>query len=176
VVRRDVYFQILLGTKSGGPPLQRGPLSEEMPWKEIRKKDDEADPFERLSPHWFLTNRHHPAGCHNGIDPPRPCRHGLDDREGRPLSPLFILNCVGYLVLVTAHYLPTLQRFQRLTRWLLIAYTAVTVLLWYVIASSHADLVDYVDKLVEVVLIILLLVYWLRLSGLVWPKPDATSS
>src|SRR5437773_1483427 len=81
---------------------------------------------------------------------------GLMIGQGGPFPLLFILNCVGYMVLVTALYLPTLQRIQRLIRWILIAYTALTVILWYLIASSHAGMYDYVDKLVEVVLIILL--------------------
>ncbi|TMC20544.1 MAG: hypothetical protein E6J36_12930 [Chloroflexi bacterium] len=84
---------------------------------------------------------------------------------GGPLPILWILNFVGYMVLVTALNLPSLQRVQSITRWILIAYTALTVILWYLIASSHADTIDYVDKLVEVVLIILLLVeaFWPRM-------------
>lgn len=70
---------------------------------------------------------------------------------------LFVLNFEGYMVLVTAHYLPVLQRFQRLTRWLLIGYTALTILLWYIIASDNADLIDYITKSIEVVLIVFLL-------------------
>ena len=81
---------------------------------------------------------------------------------GGPLPILWILNFVGYIVLVTALYLPPLQGIQSITRWILIAYTALTVILWYLIGISHADLEAYVDKLVEVVLIILLLVeaFW----------------
>jgi hypothetical protein len=75
-----------------------------------------------------------------------------------PLPILFDLNFVGYIVLVGALYLSRLQRFQPITRWVLIGYTALTVILWYVISGSHADMFDYVDKLVEVALIILLLV------------------
>ena len=71
---------------------------------------------------------------------------------------LFLLNCVGYLVLVVALYLPWLQRFQPLTRWLLIGYTALTIVLWYLIEASHADLFEYSDKLIEAVLIALLLI------------------
>ena len=78
--------------------------------------------------------------------------------RGRPLPIMFVLNLVGYLVLVTALYLPALQRIQHITRWILIAFTTVTIILWYLIASSHPDIVDYVDKSVEVALIILLLV------------------
>jgi hypothetical protein len=78
-------------------------------------------------------------------------------REG-PLVIMFLLNFAGYIVLVTALYLPALQRIQRITRWILIAFTTATIITWYLISSSHADIVDYVDKSVEVVLIILLLV------------------
>lgn len=81
-----------------------------------------------------------------------------------PLPTLFILNFVGYIVLLAALYLPVLQRFQRLTRWLLIGYTAITILLWYLISGGHSDLMAYIDKFVEVVLIALLLIegWWTR--------------
>ena len=79
-----------------------------------------------------------------------------------PLPIMFIFNFVGYIVLVTALYLPPLQRIQQITRWILIAFTTVTIIMWYLISASHPDIVDYVDKLVEVVLIILLLAETLR--------------
>ena len=75
-----------------------------------------------------------------------------------PLTIMFILNFVGYIVLVTALYLPPLHRMQSITRWILIAFTTVTIITWYLISSSHPSIEDYVDKSVEVVLIILLLV------------------
>jgi hypothetical protein len=78
--------------------------------------------------------------------------------RGGPLTIMFMLNFVGYLVLVTALYLLPLQRIQRITRWILIAFTTVTIITWYLISGSHPGIEDYVDKLVEVVLIILLLV------------------
>src|SRR6266699_6948948 len=78
--------------------------------------------------------------------------------RGGPLPIMFMFNFVGYLVLVTALYLPALQRIQHITRWILIAFTTVSVIMWYLIARSHPGIEDYVDKLVEVVLIILLLV------------------
>ena len=73
------------------------------------------------------------------------------------LAVLFILNFVGYMVLVVALYLPALQHFQRLTRWLLIGFTALTILMWYLIARSYPVMMDYLDKSVEVALIALLL-------------------
>ena len=74
------------------------------------------------------------------------------------LPVLFVLNFAGYIVLLGALYLPAFQRFQRLTRWLLIGYTAITILLWYLISGGHSDLMAYIDKFVEVVLIALLLI------------------
>jgi len=75
-----------------------------------------------------------------------------------PLSVLFYLNFVGYLVLVTALYLPLLRRFQRIIRWLLIAYTATTILAWYLITQGSPNPLAYIDKPVEVALIVLLLI------------------
>ncbi|GHO89967.1 hypothetical protein KSF_000150 [Reticulibacter mediterranei] len=71
---------------------------------------------------------------------------------------LFLLNCIGYLFLVYALYQRRFQRFHRLTRWLLIGYTALTILLWYIMASSVASLPDYSDKAAEALLIVLLLI------------------
>lgn len=69
---------------------------------------------------------------------------------------LFILNALGYIVLLAALYLPIPQiaRYRNLVRWTLIAYTAITILLWVLIGqrSSYA----YVNKAIEVLLIILL--------------------
>src|SRR5581483_10856940 len=76
-----------------------------------------------------------------------------------PLSTLFMLNFIGYIVLAAALYLvPPLRRFQPIIRWLLIAYTAVTVILWYLYTGGHLGLDDLSDKLIEVALIVLLLI------------------
>lgn len=75
-----------------------------------------------------------------------------------PLSTLFILNGISYLVLITALYLPPLARFQRLIRWLLIIFAAVTFVLYFLVNGFHLDTISLIDKLVEIVLIILLLV------------------
>ena len=81
--------------------------------------------------------------------------HGIPTR----LIPiLFLLNGIGYLVLLVALYLPELSRWQRPIRWLLIAYTALTVIIWAVLTHAGYDLFDYLDKLIEVALIILLIV------------------
>jgi hypothetical protein len=69
---------------------------------------------------------------------------------------LFILNGIGYLALVTALYLPQLSKYQAWTRWALIAFTAVTVLAW--VAIGMRSPIAYLDKLIEVALIVLLFV------------------
>ncbi|NJN81352.1 MAG: hypothetical protein HC802_03095 [Caldilineaceae bacterium] len=50
---------------------------------------------------------------------------------------LFILNGLGFLVLLAALYLPIaqLRPYQGMVRWLLIAYTAVTLIIWIFIGS-----------------------------------------
>jgi hypothetical protein len=74
------------------------------------------------------------------------------------LPGLFYLNFLGYITLVTAHYLPPLQRYQRLTRWMLIVYAAITIVAWFLITNAQPNLLAYVDKPIEVALIILLLI------------------
>ncbi len=75
-----------------------------------------------------------------------------------PLSTLFILNGIGYLVLVMALYLPPLYRLQRIIRWLLIIYTAVTFLLYFLVNGFHLQTISYLDKAAEIALIVLLLI------------------
>jgi hypothetical protein len=81
-----------------------------------------------------------------------------------PLPVLFYLNFIGYIVLAIALYLPALLqfqpllRYQRVIRWLLIVYTAITVVLWFLITGGHYNLSAYIDKPIEAALIILLLV------------------
>jgi hypothetical protein len=72
---------------------------------------------------------------------------------------LFILNAVGYMALLAALYLPIapLARFRPIIRWLLIGYTALTLAIW--LAIGQRDLYAYIDKTIEVVLIVLL---WLE--------------
>ncbi len=81
-----------------------------------------------------------------------------------PLQVLFYLNFIGYVVLAAAYYLPSLLqfqpllRYQRIIRWLLIVYTAVTVVLWFLITGGGYNVLAYIDKPIEVALIILLLI------------------
>lgn len=79
-----------------------------------------------------------------------------------PLPILFLLNFVGYIVLAAALYLPALQKYRSVIRWILLAYTAVTVILWFLITGAHFDVIGYADKVVEIALIVLLLIDGLK--------------
>ena len=72
---------------------------------------------------------------------------------------LFILNGLGYLALVSALSLPALQHVRCITGFLLIGYTALTLILWYILGNRSTEgLMDYSVPLVEGVLLVLLLV------------------
>jgi hypothetical protein len=75
-----------------------------------------------------------------------------------PLSTLFYLNFAGYIVLATALYLPQLLPFQRVIRWILIAFAVVTIVAWFLITGGHPNLLAYIDKPIELALIVLLLI------------------
>lgn len=70
--------------------------------------------------------------------------------------PLFVLNGLGYLALVAALYLPVpqLAPYHSTVRWVLIGYTALTIVLWILVGARNP--IGYVDKLIEVALIVLL--------------------
>ena len=72
---------------------------------------------------------------------------------------LFILNGLGYLALVAALQLPIpqLARFRSVARWTLVAYAALTIVLFFVMAPFY-DFIGYLDKAIEVALIVLLIV------------------
>lgn len=78
---------------------------------------------------------------------------------------LFILNGLGYLALMVALLLPQsliervlpanlARSFRAFVRYAFIGYTLLTILLWVVMGSRNA--LAYVDKLAEVVLVVLL--------------------
>ena len=74
-------------------------------------------------------------------------------------SAMFIVNGLGYLALLAALFapIPQLAGYRRVVRWVLLGYTALTVVLWAIMGSRIP--IAYVDKVIEVVLIILL---WLE--------------
>jgi hypothetical protein len=75
-----------------------------------------------------------------------------------PFPLVFMLNGIGYLVLLGALYLPIpqLEEYRNVIRILLIAYTVLTVVLWIFLGARTTE--GYIDKLIEVVLIVLLAV------------------
>ena len=72
---------------------------------------------------------------------------------------LFILNGLGYLGLLAVLLLPIpqLARFRSAARWALVAFAALTIVLFFVMAPKPYTIVGYVDKAIEVTLIALLL-------------------
>ena len=73
-------------------------------------------------------------------------------------DPAFILNGLGYLTLLAALYLPLprVARYRNTVRWLLMGYAALTILLWILLGARTP--IGYIDKAIEVTLILLLLV------------------
>jgi hypothetical protein len=69
---------------------------------------------------------------------------------------MFYLNGLGYLALTAALYLPQFGAYRRLVHYALIAFTAVTVLGWA--AFGERSTIAYLDKVIEVALIVLLVV------------------
>ena len=71
---------------------------------------------------------------------------------------LFILNGLGYLGLLAALQLPIpqLSRFRSTARWALVAYAALTIVLWIIMAPEY-EIIGYIDKAIEVALIALLI-------------------
>ncbi|MCS6827850.1 MAG: hypothetical protein NZ553_14660, partial [Caldilinea sp.] len=69
---------------------------------------------------------------------------------------LFVLNGLGYLGLLVLLLAPisALAPYRTWIRWVLIAYTAVTVIAWVFIGARTP--LAYFDKVVEIALIILL--------------------
>ena len=77
----------------------------------------------------------------------------------RPFPLLFYLNFVGYIVLVAAlYFVPALLRYQRAIRWTLIVYAAITIIAWFLLTGGRANVLAYIDKPVEIALIVLLLI------------------
>jgi hypothetical protein len=75
-----------------------------------------------------------------------------------PLSILFFLNFAAYIVLIVALYLPALRRIQRITRWLLIVLAVVTIIAWFLITRGSPNILAYIDKPIEIALIVLLII------------------
>jgi hypothetical protein len=96
-----------------------------------------------------------PGGGHRGGGGP-----GIMAMIPIPLPILFYLNFLAYTVLAILLYLPALRPIQNVLRWLLIILAAVTIIMWYLITHGAPNILAYIDKPVEVLLIILLLIDW----------------
>lgn len=87
---------------------------------------------------------------------------------------VFILNGLGYLALLAFLFLPVsgLQRYHNWIAWMLIAYTAVTVVGWVFLGlgsplsgmaidlRSPLTWLAYTDKIIEIALIVCLWLDW----------------
>jgi hypothetical protein len=73
-------------------------------------------------------------------------------------DPVFIMNGLGFLALLGALYLPIPQLvgWRRQIRWLLIGYTALTIVLWLAFGSRIP--IAYISKVDELLLIVCLLI------------------
>jgi hypothetical protein len=71
---------------------------------------------------------------------------------------LFLLNAIGYLVLLAAlYFLPQLAAQRAMVRWALLAFTAVTFILYFVFNwPTVLNPLGVIDKLVELALMIYL--------------------
>jgi len=72
---------------------------------------------------------------------------------------LFILNGLGYFALLAGFYLPAFQRFHKAIRWIFIAYTVVTILLYFVWVAMSGEWtipLGPIAKLIEVIMIVLI--------------------
>lgn len=71
---------------------------------------------------------------------------------------LFLLNAVGFVGLLGAYLLPWafLDRFRQLARWVLVGYTALTIVL-YVVMNGSLSPIGVISKVAEVVLLFALM-------------------
>lgn len=76
------------------------------------------------------------------------------------LGIMFILNGIAYLALLAGlYFIPQLAQWRSMIRWLLLAFTIITFVLYFVFNWPDIwGLGGLVDKAVELILIILLLI------------------
>ncbi len=73
-----------------------------------------------------------------------------------PMRTLFILNGLGYLILLAAYFLPQFSSYRYIVRWLLIAFAAVTLIGYFAVNGLKADPLGWLTKVIEIALIVLL--------------------
>jgi hypothetical protein len=74
-------------------------------------------------------------------------------------DPVFIMNGLGYLALLAALLSPRTAHRHDTIRWALAGYAALTIFLWILFGARSP--IGYVDKAIEVALIVVLLL-WTR--------------
>lgn len=87
----------------------------------------------------------------------------LGTQPDEELHTWFLLNGLGYLVLLAAFALPQFMPIHALARWILMGYTVLTLILWVFLGSpseGKLDPFDVVVKAVEVLLALFLLFDW----------------
>lgn len=79
------------------------------------------------------------------------------------IDPLFTLNGVGYLALLSALFidLPVVSTRRALVHWAFMGFTAVTILAWVVLGRPYT-LIGYLTKLDEVILLVALYLHLRR--------------
>ncbi len=85
----------------------------------------------------------------------------LGGQPDEDLRTWFLLNGLGYLVLLLAFFLPQFMPIHRLIRWALLGYATLTIILWFFFGSlseGRLDPFDAVVKTVEIALVVLLLI------------------
>ncbi len=78
----------------------------------------------------------------------------------RTAGPTFVLNGLGYLALGAAlYFVPPLAPYRSWIRWALIAFTALTFVLYFVLRppATWVDALGLITKAIESVIIVLLL-------------------
>jgi hypothetical protein len=71
----------------------------------------------------------------------------------------FLLNGLGYLILLAAFFLPRFAQIHPAIRWMLLGYTLLTIILWFFLGSPREGKIDPFDmsvKGVEALLVLLL--------------------
>jgi hypothetical protein len=74
------------------------------------------------------------------------------------LTTLFYLNFAAYAILGILLYLPALRAYRRVLRWLLIILAVLTIAVYFLVLGTRVFPLGYIDKGIEVLLIILLLI------------------
>ncbi len=71
---------------------------------------------------------------------------------------LFLLNGIGYVALVVGlYFVPQLAERRSLIRWVLMGFTGLTIVLYFVInPNPFGDVLGLITKVIELVLIVLL--------------------